>query len=185
MPKFLTTIHLAPDVAEIEIDKIGKAVLIEQARAQHLTITGEVERIYDEFVVGVMATSVEGGTALVHVPMSSPLAEGRTEPDARMVSWQADSAPVEHEPVEPIVAEVHGEGKFASATLPAEVTESGGMIRLRHGLNSSDVSIAAYDARGNKIAYEFAVEIDADEQQILLIPGAVKIQIVLDTEETP
>lgn len=186
MNKFSTSLHLAPNVAEVEIDKIGKAVLIEQARAKGLSITSDAERIYDEFVVGVMATSVDGGTTLTHVPMSSPLAEGRTEPDARMVSWQADAKPFEQEPADAIVAEIHGEGKFSRAHLPTEVTESGGMIRLRHGLNSPDVEISAYDAVGNKIAYEFAAEIDANEQQILLLPGAVKIETVLDTdEETP
>lgn len=187
MNKFSTSLHLPPDVAEVEIDKIGKAVLIEQARAKGLSVASDVERIYDEFVVGVMTTSVDGGgTALTHVPMSSPLAAGRTDPEARMVSWQADVKPFEQEPAEAIVAEIHGEGKFSRALMPTEVTESGGMIRLQHGLNSPDVEIAAYDAIGNKIPYEFAVEIDANEQQILLLPGVVKIETVLDTdEETP
>lgn len=186
MTKFSTTLHMDPGVAEDQVDEIGKAVLIEQARARKLTITGPVERTYDEFVVGVQIVS-EGQSVIKHVPIGSPLAEGRTDPDARMVTWQADSQPITPDPA-PVVVGVPLEGvhpaRTAVATLPDAVVAAGGMIAFRHGLDSDAVTISVFDAQGATVAYEFAIDINRNEQQVLLLPGSAQIQAVIDVEET-
>lgn len=178
--KYATSLHLAPDVAEDEVDKIGRAVLIDQARKEGLTITGPVERTYDAFVVGVQASTRDGKMALAHVPVDSPLAEGRTDADARMVSWQADAEPFQTEADAPVVSGETYDGKFARAVLPAAVTESGGMIHFQHSLSSGDVEVTAYDAAGNKIGYEYAVEIAPGEHQVQLAPGAARLEAIAE-----
>lgn len=183
MPKFKTSLHLKPDVAEARIDVIGRAVLIEQARLAKLTVTGEVERIYDELVVGVAVPGPDGTPAINHVPIGSPLAGGRTVPDARVVEWQADVEPITADPAPSVIGQIGADG-ISRALVPGAVVEQGGMVAFKHNLGSNDVLVTAYAADGTPATYEFAIEISPNEQQVLLLAGASHIQAVIDDEDT-
>lgn len=180
MTMFRTTLHLPAGVAEDQVDKIGRAVLVEQARLRKQTITGPVERIYDEFVVGV-PVEIEGQVTIQHVPILSTAAAGRTDPDARLVTWQAETTPITADPA----VVIHGvaRGNLSSGEVPAEVTAAGGMITFFHGLAHDDVTITALDAQGNSVYYEFAIEISSNEQQILVGPGATQVQATVNVED--
>lgn len=180
--KFETTLQLPPDVEDDQVDEIGRAVLIEQARARKLTVIGGVTRTADNLVVGVYQADEAGHTVLTHVPIGSPLAEGKTEVEARVVTWETDVQPIEPDPAAKIAGEPI-DGMFSRGRIPAEVTESGGMVSFRHGLDSDDVVIALYDVAGTPLGYEFAVEIDSNEQQVLVPRGASKIEARVDSNE--
>lgn len=185
MTKFSTTLHLPPDQPEEEIDQIGRAVLVEQARLKKRTITGPVERIYDEFVVGVSVV-IDGQATIKHVPVGSTLAGARTDPDARMVTWQADAEPITADPA-PVVVALPPDGvtpaRTAVAPLPAAITAAGGMVSFRHNLGSDDVTITVYDAQGSEMLPEFAIGISQNEQQVQLLAGSAQIHATIDPEE--
>lgn len=181
MPNFSTSLHLPSDIAEERVDEIGRAVLIEQARKEGLSITGEVTRVLDQFVVGVMAPDHTGQMVVTHVPIDSPLAGGRTDPDARSVTWAADASEVTTDPALVIVGTV--DGSVSRAVLPPSISEHGGMVAFRHNLDSDDVLVLVLDASGDRMGYEFAVEIDNNEQQVLVPRGAHTIQASSNDEE--
>lgn len=182
MSKFTISQHLPPDVAEEQVDEIGKAVLTEQARSRRLKVTGEVQRIKDEFVVGVPLPDNAGQPALTWVPLGSPLAKGRTDADARSVTWTAEVVPITADPAVSVIGEVTD--GVSSAHLPHAVTAAGGMVAFRHNLHG-DVTVHTYDVAGERIiGYELAVQVSPDEQQVMLLPGAVRIEAVLDVEDS-
>lgn len=181
MPKFTTSLHLPPDIPEDQIDDIGRAVLIEQARKQGSTITGPATRVSDQFVVGVTTPDQDGKMVVTHVPMDSPLAGGRTDPDARSVTWSADSTPRGTDPAPVIEGQV--EGQRSSAHLPEAVTEHGGMVAFRHNLGSDAVVVSVFDVIGKSLGYEFAIEISNNEEQVLVPRGAHTIRATIDETE--
>jgi hypothetical protein len=182
--KFTQTLHLPPDVEDKEVDQIGHSVLLEQARARGLVITGPTERIRDELMVNVQQPGADGVPRLTPVPINSPLAEGKTEADARLVTWQADSEPRNGD-YGPLIHGLVNDGKLSRAPLPGHVFESGGLIRFEHSLGSSDVTISTYDSAGGTTYHE-AIEISANEHQVVVSAGTAQIQAVVDepTEET-
>lgn len=181
MSKISISQYLPLGVVEDDVDKIGRAVMNEHARGRRLRVTGDVERVYDVFVVGVRVPDADGNMALTHVPVDSPQAEGRTS-DARKVTWQADAEAITPDPAPRILGEPGAQG-VVHALLPREVVEQGGMITFLHGLKSSDVLITARAADGSKAGYELAVEITTGEHQIQLPPGVSHLQAEIDTED--
>jgi hypothetical protein len=177
--KFTQSLHLPPDVEDEKVDQIGQAVLVEQARARGLVIASPAERIYDELMVNVQQPGADGVQRLTPVPMNSPLAEGKTEPESRFVTWQADAQARDGDNG-PLIKGLANDGKLSRATLPGHVTESGGLIRFEHGLGASDVTISTYDAAGGAINHDMAIEISANEHQVVVLPGTARIQAVLD-----
>lgn len=182
MSKFSIQQFLLPDVADSDVDQIGRSVIIEQARANGLRVTGEVERTYDAFVVGVTSLDADGNTALTHVPIDSPLAEGRTTPDARLVMWQADTEPITADPAPRVDGQIGDDG-VSRTLLPREVVEHGGMVAFHHGLATDDVLISAFAADGTPVGYELAIEISTGEHQVLLPTGVSHLQATADPAE--
>jgi hypothetical protein len=174
--------YLAADVDEVDVDTIGRSVLNEYARAHGLHITGDVERVSDAFVVGVRLPDVDGTMSVKHVPIDSPLAEGHTTPDARMVTWAVETEATTADPAPHLIGTIGNDGA-THVLVPAEIVEQGGMIAFVHNLGNSDVLITAYAADGSPVGYEFATEISDNEHQMLLPPGVSHLQAVIDTEE--
>jgi hypothetical protein len=173
--------YLPLDVAEDDVDTIGRSVLNEHARGRGLRITGDVERVYDAFVVGVRVPDADDNMSVKHVPIDSPLAEGRS-PDARMVTWEVETEPTTADPAPRLTGTIGNDG-ITRAVLPAEIVEHGGMVAFVHNLGSDDVLITAYAADGSTVGYEYAIEISGNEHQVLLPPGVSHLQAVIDTEE--
>lgn len=182
MSKISISQYLDSDVAEDDIDTIGRSVLNEYARANGLHITGAVERVSDEFVVGVPLPDADGNMSVRHVPIGSPLAEGHTTPDARMVTWAVETEATTADPAPHLIGTIGNDGA-THVLVPAEIVEHGGMIAFVHNLGSSDVLITAYAADGSPVGYEFAFEISGNEHQMMLPPGVSHLQAVIDTEE--
>jgi hypothetical protein len=180
--KFTTSQHLPADVKEADIDDIGLALLREQARAKGLSVTGTAKRIYDEYIVGVVAPGLDGKSSLTHVPIGSPLAEGKTTPDARMVGWEVAVKPFTREAKDPIKGAAKEGDPLSRAVLPPVVTENGGLVRFEHNLGG-EVTVSAYDVKGGPVAIEFAVEVNQNEQQVQVTPGAVRLQAIRDDAE--
>lgn len=173
--------YLPADVSEADIDAIGASLLRNLARARKLRIVGSVERVSDESVVGVSVPGEDGQPTLTHVPMSDPAAKGKTEPDARRVTWQVEVEDRTGLAAVPVVGQVGNDGAI-HGLLPAEIVENGGEVAFQHGLASEDVLITAYAADGSPMGYELAVEIKTGEHQLRLPPGISHLRAVVDEE---
>lgn len=63
--------------------------------------------------------------------------------------------------------------------LPEHITAQGGMVRVRHGLNTP-VTVFAYGADGERRGYLFAQPLTDDEEHVELLPGATHLTVTPD-----
>lgn len=166
------------DYPEEQIDQLGYAQLRNKARDLGLVLVGEVVRVSDELVIGVAATQEDGTEGITYVEIGHPLANGRTNPDARRIRWEIDAEPAPTAKSVLVVAQVHGDQRLARADVPSEVTESGGLVEFRHDLGG-DCVVRAY--RGDEESgYSYATPIDDNRTEILLPPGVTRLEAIRD-----
>lgn len=173
--------YLAPDYPEKDVDAFGYARLRDQARDKGLTLVGDVTRVYDALVTGVAATQPDGSEGITYVELGSDLAGSATAPDARLVRWSIQAEPTITGEVVRIDGNVIADAKLARGDVPEAVTEQGGLVEFKHGLGGEAV-IRAYGADG-EIGYAYGVAIDDNRQEMLLPPGAVRLEAVRDDED--
>lgn len=183
-----TTIEYAAflphDYPAEQVDQFGYARLRDIARNQGLQLVGEVKdvnRVYDAPAVGVPTEQPDGTTSIAYVDATDSAASGRT-PDARLVRWEIEAEPViTTDPVK-VQAAVLGEGALARAELPQPVTADGGLVELVHGLGG-EVTVTAFSVNGDPVGYSYGVPIDDNTQELLLPPGAARLEVTRDPDE--
>jgi hypothetical protein len=171
---------LKDDYPVDQIDAFGYARLRERARDQKLQLVGEVTRVYDVPAVGIPAAQPDGTTAITYVEATSDAAGGRA-PDARLVRWEIEVEPVTTTDPFRLEAVVLGEGTLAKATLPSQVTENGGLVEFPHQLGG-EVTVRAFGPDG-EVGYTYGVPIDDDTHELMLPPGAQRLEAVRDSDD--
>lgn len=66
-------------------------------------------------------------------------------------------------------------------TVPADLAEVGGGIRLRHGFDGP-VTVAAYAEGDQPIGYLLAVALDENQEQVEIVPGTVRLLVTKDPD---
>jgi hypothetical protein len=168
------------DYPEAQVDQFGYARLRDKARDQGLTLVGDVTRVHDALVTGIPATQPNGEIGISYVEIGSDLA-GAAIPDAKLVRWSITAEPTVTGEAVQIEGAVIEPAKLARGAVPEAVTVQGGLVEFKHGLGGEPVTRAYGD--DGEIGYSYGVAIDDNRVEILLPPGALRLESVRDEDE--
>lgn len=108
--------------------------------------------------------------------------DGVGQPDGHITEWTAGATArgvdLDEFVLDPAASD--GEG-IVCFEVPEAHQEFGGGLRLRHGLHGP-VTVAAFRANGDQMGYLFAADIDDDQAQIELLPGAARLVVTRDPD---
>lgn len=155
---------------------LGHHLLRDLARNHKRVLAGEVVEtqrlpvVFVPFADG--AQPVELGSVLDTT--------GRTEPDAYMLAWETDTVPRAGDP-DPLIGALSDDG-VSRGVLPEPDQIVGGQVNFRHGIDG-EATIRAYRRDGTPINYLFAVEIDAGEHQVEVLPGTATLTAEPDADD--
>jgi hypothetical protein len=173
--------YIHNDFPEDQVDQQGYARLRDLARNRGLQLVGDVTRVSDVPVVGMTVEQADGTTSITFVELDDPAAAGRVS-DARRVRWEIQAEPViATDPIK-VKAVVLGPGALARAELPEGVTDQGSLVELAHGLGG-EVTVLAFNHNGERVGYTYGVAIDDNTHELLLPPGAARLEVSRDPDE--
>lgn len=168
--------HILDDTTMME--SLGLANMRDICRAHDKVLSGEVVETHREPVVAHETENDDGLPVAYWVGLGTPLAGDKTEAEAYMVRWEAEAADPITDP-DPIVGTRRDDGT-SRGDLPEADRGRGGQVLFKHGI--PDALVYAYRADDTTVGYLFAVEIDAGEHQVEVVPGTAYLVAEPDPE---